>query len=105
MAGDRVDTLRFQVLVQQVTISDDREAAGAALVAQWAEDGAPSPWTRSSSARSSSSGHRARSPRQIRDGSARWDIETWTTFSGRPADPPLEAVAEVAAELAAMPPR
>ncbi len=62
MAGNRVDTLRFQVLVQQVTISDDREAAGAALVAQWAEDGARSPWTRSSSARSSSSGHRARSP-------------------------------------------
>ena len=30
----------LQALVQQVTISDDREAAGAALVAQWAEGGA-----------------------------------------------------------------
>ena len=32
--------LRGQALVQQVTISDDREAAAAALVEQWAGDGA-----------------------------------------------------------------
>jgi len=103
MAGDRADDLRGQVLVQQVTITDDREAAAAALAEQWSREGGAITVSEVLDCPFLLLGSPREIAIQLRDGSARWGIETWTTFSGRPDDPPLEATAEIAAELAGGP--
>lgn len=105
LAGDRADLLRYQVLVQQVTITDDREAAGAVLVRQWADEGAVISLGDVLDCPFLLIGSPSEIATQMRDGWARWGIETWTTFSGRPDDPPIGATAEIAAELARMPSR
>jgi len=104
-AGDRAPDLRGQVLVQQVTISDDREAAAASLADQWAADGQALSVAEVLDCPFLLLGTPTEIAGQLRDGSERWGIDTWTTFSGRPIDPPLEATAEIAAELARGPAR
>jgi probable F420-dependent oxidoreductase len=105
MAGDRASHLRGQALVQQVTISDDREAAAASLVEQWAGEGAATSVDEVLDCPFLLLGTPSEIAAQLHDGTARWGIETWTTFSGRPDDPPLDAAAEIAAELARAPAR
>jgi probable F420-dependent oxidoreductase len=99
LAGARVVDLRYQLLVQQVTISDDREASAAALAAQWAEEGAAITLDDVLDCPFLLLGSPSEIAAQMRDDRRRWGIGTWTTFSGRADDPPLEALAEVVAEL------
>jgi probable F420-dependent oxidoreductase len=101
LAGDRAGQLQYQLLVQQVAISDDREASAAALAAQWAGEGAAITLDDVLGCPFLLLGSPTEIAAQMRDHQRRWGIGTWTTFSGRDDDPPLEALAEVIAELRA----
>jgi probable F420-dependent oxidoreductase len=99
LAAERAGDLRYQLLVQQVTISDDREAAAAALAAQWADEGPAISVDDVLDCPFLLLGSPSQIAAQMRRHMQRWGIGTWTTFSGREDDPPLEALAEVIAEL------
>lgn len=95
LAGDR--PLRFQALVQQVCLTDDRERRAAELVTEWdepaldVEAALDSPFLLI--------GTPDEIATQLCERTARYDIETWTTFSGRPIDVPLDGLAEVITAL------
>jgi probable F420-dependent oxidoreductase len=95
VAGDRWPDLALQALVQVVTFTDDRESAAARIVAEidglGVEDALESPFLLLGTADEIAD--------QLRERADRYGISTWTTFSGRHVDPPLEAVAEVVAAL------
>lgn len=92
MAGERAGRLRFQALVQQVCLTNDREQRAAELVAEWSESldvptALDSPFLLIGSADEIAA--------QLHERTRRFGIETWTTFSGRPNDVPLDGLAEI----------
>lgn len=89
--------MRFQALVQQVCLTDDRERRAAELVAEWDEPALDlaaaldSPFLLIGSPDEIAG--------QLHERTARYGIETWTTFSGRPIDATLEQLAEIITTL------
>jgi probable F420-dependent oxidoreductase len=98
-AGERAGSLRFQALVQQVQVTDDREGAAASIAEEWASEGLDlgavleCPFLLL--------GTVAEIAAQVQDRTARWGIETWTVFWGRPTDASLDELAAIATALEA----
>jgi hypothetical protein len=86
-------------------ISDDREAAAASVAQQWADGGQEIPVADVLDCPFLLLGTPGEIAGQLVDGSVRWGIDLWSTFAGRDLDPPLEATAEIAAELVRAPAR
>lgn len=94
---ERPEPLRLQALVQLLTVTDDRQAAAEAVVAEWGEpsltvaDVLTSPFLLLGSAQEIGA--------QLQERSEQLGIDTWTVFAGRPIDAPLEDLAKVVAAL------
>jgi probable F420-dependent oxidoreductase len=94
---DRSEPLRLQALVQVVTVTDDRRAAGHALLEKWGttdltlDEALESPFLLL--------GTVGEIAEQLHLRTEQYGIETWTVFAGRPVDPPLDDLARIAAAV------
>jgi len=95
---DRDEPLRFQALVQLLRVTDDRQAAGEALVAEWG-DAVPLTLDEVLTTPFLLLGTAAEIAQQLHERTARFGIEMWTVFTGRPVDPGLAELASVAEAL------
>lgn len=94
---DRLEPLRLQALVQLLRVTEDRQSAAEAVVADWADEGLSV--TDVLSSPFLLLGTVAEIAEQLRERSERLGIETWTVFAGRPIDAPLEDLAAVVAAV------
>jgi probable F420-dependent oxidoreductase len=98
LARGRPEPLRLQALVQLLRVTDDRRTAAEELLAEWgasglltAEDALESPFLLFGTADEIAA--------QLIDRQLRFGVDTWTVFTGRPADPTLEDIAAVVSAL------
>ncbi len=95
---DRDEPLRFQALVQLLRVTDDRHAAGEALLAQMG-DAMPLTLDEVLTTPFLLLGTVEEIAAQLHERTDRFGIETWTVFVGRPIDPDLEVLGSVAEAL------
>jgi probable F420-dependent oxidoreductase len=98
LARARREPLRFQALVQLLWVTHDRRTAAEELLAEWGpslplsvEDTLEAPFLLL--------GTPDEIAAQLVDRQARFGVDTWTVFAGRPTDPSLEDIAAVVSAL------
>ncbi len=95
---DRTEPLRFQALVQLLRVTNDRRATAERLLAEWGDD-MPLSIEEVLATPFFLLGTVAEIADQVHERSARFGVDTWTVFAGRPIDPDLEDIGLVSEAL------